>query len=211
MSHLRVFIQLRGRRLKSDSACLIETLKELQREAEQSPETWPEPPTETETEISHVHTVTSEQSSLHCHCCRQVHLSPSPAPPHHCGPQERCYLPPGDDAGGAEGQDVCILARVPPDVMVLAYFTAGVGLCDGRHHTVFSFSFNFSCIEFGYTHIWVNVKWPWAYQYCGTVNILYLVFGLHILLDCWCISFFTVCSFNCLLVFVGFGGTLVSV
>lgn len=64
VSHLRVFIQLRGRRVKSDSACLIETLKELQREAEQSPETWPKPPTETETEISHGHTVTSEQRLL---------------------------------------------------------------------------------------------------------------------------------------------------
>lgn len=36
------------------------------------------------------------ESSLHCHCSRQVHRFPSPAPQHHCGLDERCCLPPGE-------------------------------------------------------------------------------------------------------------------
>ena len=146
---------IRGRRVKSHIACLIETLEELQEEeAEQSPETWPKPPTEPETEISHGHTVTSEQSLLFTVTAADNPISPPALRLHTTVVHWR-------DAISLLEMTLVELRdkrsaswpRVPPDVMVPAYFTAGVGLFDGRHRTVFAFSLHFSCFQFGYTHM----------------------------------------------------------
>ena len=133
---------IRGRRVKSHIACLIETLEELQEEeAEQSPETWPKPPTEPEKAISPGHTVTSEQSLLFTVTAADSPISPPALRLHTTVVHWR-------DAISLlemtlvelrdEGQEVCILAPSPTG-------------CDGA----------------GIFHCWCGSVWrPTPYSVC---------------------------------------------